>query len=236
MTTIVKHLNKHGLQTLANKVKSLVTSAYVAQGRAIYADDTYLADPNKEQDIDSAGLWKQTPSGWTKVETFAIGAVYDVINQFTTTSDFVEGAGKVVSAGTNVVVANVGTATDPVLKFDVFASSVDLAAYQTKVLVETLSMFANELSTVYTDPATLPSSEAVASATITDGTIAVLSNNDVYRASVSVNQSDDTLNDITWTKLGNQGTVDGALALIASCMSQCPDTPISDAEIDAMFV
>lgn len=233
--TNIQFFNQHGLQTLANKIKSLVTNAYIPQGRAIYADADYLASPSKEQDIDSTGLWKQSASGWTKVEAFAIGAVYDIINAFTTTSDFVEGAGKLVNAGTNIVVVNTGTTAEPVLKFDVFASSVDLTAYQTKVLTEALSIFTNETPTVYADQAALPSSEAIASATITDGMIAVLSNNDVYKATVTVNQSDDTLNDIAWTKLGNQGTVEGVLALQVLLISSCPNEPITAAEVNAMF-
>ena len=39
--------------------------------------------------------------------------------EFTTTSDFVEGAGKKYPAGTNIVVVNIGTESSPTYKFDV---------------------------------------------------------------------------------------------------------------------
>lgn len=48
-----------------------------------------------------------------------VGSVYNVIAAGTTTSDFVEGAGHVLPAGSNVVLSNVGTDQVPVLKWDV---------------------------------------------------------------------------------------------------------------------
>ena len=55
-----------------------------------------------------------------------LGNVYDVTDAFTTTSDFVEGAGKSYPANTNVVVVKVGTS----YKFDVLSGFVDLSGYQ----------------------------------------------------------------------------------------------------------
>ena len=234
----VKYLDSHGLQTVVSKIKRMTTGVYTVKGRAIYADAAYLADANKEQDIDEAGLWQQVAGVWTKVTAFNEGEVYDVINQFTTDANgFVEGAGVPVPGGTNIVVVNVGTAGSPVLKFDLFSGALSIDGYQTKALIDALATFVNETPTVYTDSASLPSSEAIASATITDGMIAVIGGSsvetgDVYRASVTVNATDSTLNDITWTKLGNQGTVEGAIALVANT---APNTPITAAEIEAMF-
>lgn len=53
------------------------------------------------------------------------GNVYNVTDEFTTTSDFIEGAGKKYPAGTNVAVANVGTAQSPSMKFDVVGAFYD---------------------------------------------------------------------------------------------------------------
>ena len=58
-----------------------------------------------------------------------VGNVYNVTDAFTTTSDFVEGAGKSYPAGTNVVVVNTGTTASPTYKFDVLAGFVDLSGY-----------------------------------------------------------------------------------------------------------
>ena len=57
------------------------------------------------------------------------GKVYNVSDSFTTTSDFVEGAGKEYPAGTNVVIINVGTEQSPSYKYDVMAGFVDLSGY-----------------------------------------------------------------------------------------------------------
>jgi hypothetical protein len=58
-----------------------------------------------------------------------LGNVYDVADAFTTTSDFVEGAGKSYPANTNVVVVNTGTSSTPVYKFDTLAGMIDLSGY-----------------------------------------------------------------------------------------------------------
>ncbi len=59
------------------------------------------------------------------------GNVYNITDSFTTTADFVEGAGKVHTAGSNVVIVNAGTAETPSYKFDVHAG--DLSGLQTLV-------------------------------------------------------------------------------------------------------
>lgn len=55
------------------------------------------------------------------------GFVYNVTDSFTTTADFVEGAGNTYPAGTNVVIINT---TGSTYKYDVLAGFVDLSAYQ----------------------------------------------------------------------------------------------------------
>lgn len=57
-----------------------------------------------------------------------IGDVYNVTDAFTTTADFVEGAGISVPAGSNVVVVD----NNNVKKWDVLGSLVDISAYYTK--------------------------------------------------------------------------------------------------------
>ncbi len=58
------------------------------------------------------------------------GNIYNVSDGFTTTSAFAEGAGGVYPAGTNVVIANVGTSESPSYKFDAQAGTYDLSIYQ----------------------------------------------------------------------------------------------------------
>ena len=57
------------------------------------------------------------------------GFVYNITDDFTTTADFVEGAGNSYPAGTNVAVINAGTTQSPSYKFDVLGSFVDLSGY-----------------------------------------------------------------------------------------------------------
>ena len=61
-----------------------------------------------------------------------LGFMWNISDAFTTTSDFVEGAGKPVAAGSNVYVVNAGTAAEPSYKYDVFAGPIDLSGYKTK--------------------------------------------------------------------------------------------------------
>lgn len=58
-----------------------------------------------------------------------LGNVYNITNSFTTTADFIEGAGVTHPAGTNIVIAKVGEA----YKFDVLAGFVDTSAFLTAV-------------------------------------------------------------------------------------------------------
>lgn len=61
------------------------------------------------------------------------GKVYNIIDEFTTTADFVEGAGKDYPAGTNVVC--IDTSEDG-FKWDVLAGMVDLSAYDTAAVTQ----------------------------------------------------------------------------------------------------
>lgn len=61
------------------------------------------------------------------------GYVYNVSDQFTTDTRFVEGAGKVYEAGTNVAVVNTGTEQAPVMKFDTLGSFIDTSAIDARI-------------------------------------------------------------------------------------------------------
>lgn len=61
------------------------------------------------------------------------GYVYNVEDQFTTDSRFVEGTGKVYEAGTNVAVVNTGTEQAPAMKFDTLGSFIDTSAIDARI-------------------------------------------------------------------------------------------------------
>lgn len=239
---VIKYLDEHGLATVITQIKNRTASVYYVKGSAIYADADYVAhaqagDAGYEAAVDSVGVWKDFGSGYEKLTEFHEGYVYNIINEFTTDANFVEGAGKKIVDGTNIVPVNVGTEDAPVYKWDLLAASLQTDSFQTKVLVNPLTVFANGTPTVYAAAADLPATEAAATATITDGMVAIIGGDttetgDVYRATVTAPAAGSTDNTIVWTKLGNQTTVEGSLEFLGNV---APNTPITDAEIIALF-
>lgn len=65
-----------------------------------------------------------------------VGYVYNVTDAFTTTSDFIEGAGHSYPAGTDVAIVNNGDDQTPSYKYDVYTGNLE--GYQTKMQVEQL--------------------------------------------------------------------------------------------------
>lgn len=61
-----------------------------------------------------------------------VNTYYNVSDAFTTTADFVEGAGKEYPAGTNVAIINVGTDASPVYKYDAMTGLIDTSSFATK--------------------------------------------------------------------------------------------------------
>ena len=97
--------NGAGYQTASDvntAIDSKIGSTYKAKGSIAFANLPALSSANE-------------------------GKVYNITDAFTTTSDFVEGAGKNYPAGTNVVIINT---TGTTYKYDVLSGFVDLSAYQ----------------------------------------------------------------------------------------------------------
>ena len=61
-----------------------------------------------------------------------VGDLYNVSDAFTTTADFVEGAGHDYPAGTNVAIINVGTEQSPSYKYDAMTGIIDTSSFATK--------------------------------------------------------------------------------------------------------
>ena len=104
---VIESISVNGTpQTVTNKNVDLSisssTGAYIAKG-AVAFEDLPALDASRE------------------------GFVYNITNAFTTTSDFVEGAGTEYPAGTNVVIINT---TGNTYKYDCLSGIVDLSAYQ----------------------------------------------------------------------------------------------------------
>ena len=83
-----------------------------------------------DRKLDDAIIGIYTPGGSYTFENLpalsadTLGKVYTVTDAFTTTSDFVEGAGVDYPAGTNVAVVNRGTDADPVYKYDATTGAI----------------------------------------------------------------------------------------------------------------
>lgn len=65
------------------------------------------------------------------------GWVYNISNDFITTSDFIEGASIECKAGTNIVAVNTGTDDTPVLKWDILSVGVSID-YATTADIESI--------------------------------------------------------------------------------------------------
>ena len=229
-------------QALSQKLNSKLSNIYTPKGSAIYADTAYLASANKASSaINSVGLWQQINGNWTKLTEVMPGWVYNITNKFTTDANFIDGTGIEPLEGINIVVINVGTTQNPVLKFDLLAVSAetDLSDYDTSAEVDAklqnLDIPTKQDKVMSAEPeilladltyATQAAREADTTANVSDGDIAFQEDTrEYYYAEV-------TGSSIIWHDIGNTRTVEGAIKLIGSII---PIKPISTAEIQAMF-
>lgn len=99
------------------------------------ANGTDNQDAVTKAQLDAAITGSLKPSGSiTFANLPALGAsvlnnIYNVTDAFTTTADFVEGAGHDYPAGTNVAIINTGTASSPVYKYDTYTGTFDFSPY-----------------------------------------------------------------------------------------------------------
>ncbi len=103
-----------------------------------------------------------------------VGNVYNLITADTTTADFLEGAGKAISAGANIVVVEVPGESegDPATyAYDVLAGTIDLSAYSTTAEVATSITNAIQALDVVD---TAEDGKVVSSVSETDGLITVV--------------------------------------------------------------
>lgn len=105
---------------LNDTIASQVSSVYKAKGSI--ANISALAAPSKSYE----------------------GFVYNIETEFTTTANFIDGAGKVYPAGTNVVCINT---TGTTYKWDVLAGMIDLSSYVTNEKLT--SVLANKQDNLY---------------------------------------------------------------------------------------
>lgn len=89
-------------------------------------------------DVESAVVGALKPKGSVAFASLPaltsanLNSMYNVTDAFTTTADFVEGAGKSYPAGTNVAIINTGTDASPVYKYDAMTGVIDMSGYWSK--------------------------------------------------------------------------------------------------------
>ena len=108
-TNFVSNSNMTTIMTAIAEKLNAINGAYIARGSITFAN---------------------IPASLTKAMT---GYVYNITDAFTTDARFVEGAGKKYSAGTNIVVVNVGSASTPDMKLDAIANFVDVDAITARI-------------------------------------------------------------------------------------------------------
>ena len=111
-----------GLAALAFKAKATTLDGYGITNA--YTKDEINAKISAVYKPAGAVAFAELPS----LSESILGNVYNVTDAFTTTANFVEGAGNKYPKGTNVVVVKVGDA----YKYDVLAGFVDLSGYVEK--------------------------------------------------------------------------------------------------------
>ena len=212
-----KLINTEALSAYTEALSKKLSRVYDAKGSAIYADSAYLAsDSIVSPSIDSVGLWQQIDGNWTKITEVNPGWVYNITNKFTTDSNFIDGGGNKIAAGTNIAIVNTGTDQNPVLKFDLLAMGVDISS-----ITNALNFIVSD-HTVANETARL----ALTTSTVSNKDIVLQEDTqEYYYADVE----DST---IVWYDIGNTRTVEGTLKLITSLL---PIKPISATEIQAMF-
>lgn len=143
-----KNVNLTGLEKTFNKVTSLSNSSTNDQypsAKAVYDEiNTKISTVYKAK---GTCTFANKPALNANNEGF----VYNISDAFTTTSDFVEGAGKSYPAGTNIVVINNGTTASPSWKYDVLAGMTDLSGYVAKAgdtMTGTLKISSGDLKVV----------------------------------------------------------------------------------------
>ena len=138
--SIEGHELASGNQTAASL--GLATPSDISTATADMATQTWVTSQNYATTSNVNTLISQavstvyTPKGSladistvdTVAESGKVGDVYNITSEFTTTASFVEGAGKVYPAGTNIVLVTVEEAK----KWDVLAGSIDTSNFVLK--------------------------------------------------------------------------------------------------------
>lgn len=134
---LTKVTNLGHLKALAQKVQA-ITSGIDSRVSTI-ENAGYVTETTVDNKISAAVAGSLQPAGSIAFASLPqaikanLNKIYNITDAFTTTSDFVEGAGKSYPAGTNVAIINVGSSSSPSYKYDTYTGVIDMSPYAEKV-------------------------------------------------------------------------------------------------------
>ena len=111
-------------------------------------DGGFISETTIDEKISAAVAGSLIPAGSIAFQDLPALAkancnkIYNITDAFTTTADFVEGAGKDFPAGTNVAIINVGTSSSPTYKYDTYTGVIDMSGFMQKQPTATQNHFA----------------------------------------------------------------------------------------------
>lgn len=144
---VVVGIQKNGadLAPDANRKVNVVVPTATSE---ITNDSGFISETTIDEKISAAVAGALIPGGSVTFENLPTLAkannnhIYNVEDAFTTTADFLEGAGKDYPAGTNVAIINVGTSSAPSYKYDTYTGTVDYSVFMKKQASATENHFA----------------------------------------------------------------------------------------------
>lgn len=146
-TGAVNDVKNLGYQTAANVETAITAKGYqnAAQVDTIVTGKGYQTAANVDAKVNAAKTELQNSlgsafraKGSTAFASLPVpasaskGDVWNITDQFTTDGRFVDGSGKTLPAGTNVVAVAVTTGDTTVMKWDALTGMIDLSGYMRK--------------------------------------------------------------------------------------------------------
>ena len=111
-------------------------------------DGGFISETTIDEKISAAVAGALIPGGSVTFANLPAPAkannnhIYNIEDAFTTTADFLEGAGVDYPAGTNVAIINTGTTSSPVYKYDTYTGTLDTSVFMRKQTGATTGHFA----------------------------------------------------------------------------------------------
>lgn len=144
---VIVGIQKNGtdLTPDANRKVNVVVPTATSE---ITNDSGFISETSIDEKISAAIAGALIPSGsiafadlpaLTKANC---NKLFNITDAFTTTADFVEGAGASYTAGTNVAIINVGTSSSPSYKYDAYTGVIDTSVFMQKQTSATNGNFA----------------------------------------------------------------------------------------------